>query len=81
MGETVTYGQLYNRLRSLGFTERTFDWNGSKRRYFQHAHAQNASVILPDAPMDQPAESMYLLAVQSMLATHGFLNEKDIVLS
>jgi hypothetical protein len=81
MAETVTYGQLYNRLRNLGFTERTFDWNGSRRRYFQHADVQKASVILPDAPTDQVVEGMYLLAVQSMLVTHGFLNEQDVVLS
>jgi hypothetical protein len=79
MPETITYGDLYDKLRELGFTDERLPWNGSVKRNFRHPSVKAASVILPDAPGDAPAASLHVLSVRSMLLTHGFISEGDVL--
>ena len=78
MNPPISYQMLYDKLRSLGFTEKTIPWNGSIRRHFQYQDRENTSIILPDRPTEAAA-TMHIGAVRTLLLRHGFISETDFV--
>jgi hypothetical protein len=75
MTDRLTYGQLFDKLRQLGYVQQTADVNGSRLLVFQHAKHARATIYLPDMPQDEPVASLHLLGVRATLKHHGVSRE------
>jgi hypothetical protein len=74
MPETaMTYGQLDEALRSLGFAPRTLE---GKARIYKH-EATGATVILPDALFGEAVLPHHLIVVRTVLREHDFADPTD----
>jgi hypothetical protein len=67
----ITYHQLTQRLRELGYRDTQKTLNGKPVWLFEHNRDKNATIFLPPMPPDQPVEGMHLSAVRVTLKTHG----------
>jgi hypothetical protein len=73
---TFTYGPLAQRLRELGYTDTHKTLHGKPVWLFEHNRQQNAMILLPPMPPDQPVDSMHLNGIRSTLHIHGVLREQ-----
>lgn len=79
MTPTITYNQLYHKLRVLGFEDKVIDWNGSERRLFNHPQHPEALIVLPNDREHEVAH-LYLNAVRSVLLTHNLIDNNAYLL-
>jgi hypothetical protein len=75
MTPAITYGKLYDKLRTLGFTQRGIEINGKPRYVFAHQTIANAMIILPERDRDDPVEPFYLGSVLATLKAHRLVPE------
>lgn len=78
MIDVLTYQQLYDKLRTFGFTERSVRRNGTTRRLFTHPDFETAILDLPDCPAEAAA-ALHVGAVRTLLLRYGFISETDFV--
>lgn len=71
---TITYQTLYDKLTSLGFTEKVTAWNEHSKRYFQLGDDPASGVYLPDRP-DEEAHGMHVLLVRTILNRYDLIDE------
>ena len=74
---TLTYRVLDERLRALGFTAHT---QKGKARIYRHGPS-GASIILPDAPLDEEVLPHHLVVARRVLKEHklGDVNEGRVI--
>ena len=78
--KAITYGQLFNTLKDLGFEDQVIPWNGSTQHVFRHKERKKAMDFLPDVSPSEPATSMHINATRSVLKNHGLIGEDESVL-
>ncbi len=73
----LTYGQLHDKLRELGFQEYAFELNGKRGRLFEHKAKPGASIVLPERDASATVEPFYLQTVLVTLRSRGLLKESN----
>ena len=81
MTPAITYGKLYDRLRELGFTQRSLEMYGKPRYVFEHKTIPNAMIILPERDRDEQVEPFYLGSVLATLKAHRLAPECNPLLT
>jgi hypothetical protein len=76
MPKRITYQQLAERLRDLGYRDTHRTLNGKPVWLFEHKLDEKATIFLPPMPPDQPVETMHLTGVRATLNAHGILQEQ-----
>jgi hypothetical protein len=71
----VTYSQLEEVLRSLGFSLRAVKENNK----VYHHEATGALVVFPEFPPNDPVLPRHLLAARSILQAYGIADPADFV--
>jgi hypothetical protein len=79
--QTLTYGQLHQKLRELGFEEYSVELDGKRGRVFEHPKVVASMIVLPVRAPDDPVELFYLNGVLHTLKSRGFLPETNPLLS
>jgi predicted RNA binding protein YcfA (HicA-like mRNA interferase family) len=72
---SITYGQLYGVLQSLGFQERV---EKGKHRLYEHT-ATGALMSLPDRKPNETANVTYIAAVRTVLSNYDIADEVEFV--
>lgn len=72
----VTYGQLDEVLRSLGFTAWTNEQSTPKARVYKH-ELTGALIVLPVMPRNKVAIGAHLVGVRSTLDDFGIATPKE----
>jgi hypothetical protein len=75
MSKSITYGNLYDKLRDLGFTPRGLEMNGKPRYVFEHKTLANAMIVLPDRDRNDSVEPFYMSSVLATLKAHDLVQE------
>ncbi len=75
MTPAITYGQLDEKLRQLGFVKRGIEISGKPRWVFEHNSIANAMIILPRRDLADPVEPFYVASVLATLRSHALLPE------
>jgi hypothetical protein len=78
MNKTITYGELIDKLKDLGYSEQIVQSNGHRHRVLKHKDLERATIFLPFLRRDLPAQSMHLTAVRAVLKNHGVVEEGDL---
>jgi hypothetical protein len=76
----LTYGQLHQKLRELGFEAYAVQWNGKRGLAFEHPQVAASRIILPERAPDDPVEPFYLNAVLLTLKARRFFPESNPLL-
>jgi len=77
MSTPITYGQLYDKLHELGFTQRSLVMYGKPRYIFEHKTIDNAMIVLPERDRNDVVEPFYMGSVLATLRTHHLLQESN----
>ena len=75
--DELTYHQLAQRLRELGYTDSHKTLNGKPVWLFEHGREKNATIFLPPMPPEQPVERMHLNGVRATLRAHRIVEEQQ----
>ena len=78
MAEKLTYGKLYDKLKELGFSQRSMQWNGTAVWDFQHREVERAVIFLPPKPADEPVHPSHIGTVRATLKAHGLMDENAL---
>jgi hypothetical protein len=81
MPPTLTYGQLFDKLRDFGFTQRGVEIQGKPSYVFQHKTIPNAMIILPQRGPDDPVEPFHMNSALATLKAHGLVPECNPLLT
>jgi hypothetical protein len=76
-----SYGKLYDKLRALGFAQRSIELSGKPRYVFEHKTIPNAMIILPERDRDEPVEPFHMRSVLATLKAHGLVVESNPLLT
>ncbi len=77
MATGITYGELYDKLRQLGFGQRELR-NGDNPQYvFEHKTIDNAMIVLPQRDRKTLVESFYMGSALATLKAHHLLPESN----
>lgn len=74
---SLTYGQLYNKLKKLGFEEYRVELNGKRGRVFERSDLHASMITLPEQGADIPVEPFDREKVQLILKRLDLLPECD----
>ena len=74
---TLTYGQLYSKLKALGFEESSVEVDGKRGRVFEHPDLPGSMLVLPERESSVIVESFYLDKVLATLKRHHLLPESN----
>ena len=72
----LTYRKLATKLRELGYEDRVIEVGKKKAWVFDHPANPRATIYIQPMPLEDPVESMHLLAVKDTLLAHGLV-ERD----
>ncbi len=72
MNNSMTYGELFDKLVRLGFTDQTVDLGKGTQHVFSHQKIDTATIFLPDTALNRKVESMHLTTVRAVLKANGF---------
>lgn len=75
MSNRLTYGKLFDYLKSLGYVQRSIYWNDREQWVFHHDSFENASIFLSQRPLYQAVDPMHLGSVRATLKAHGLIDE------
>jgi hypothetical protein len=78
---SLTYGQLYDKLRSLGFQDYCVELEGKSGRVFEHPSVAASMIVLPERKRDDLVEPIYLQKVLLILRSRGLLPETNPLLA
>jgi hypothetical protein len=79
--KNLTYGQLHQKLRELGFEEYSVELDGKRGRVFEHPRVAASMIVLPVRAPEEPVEPFYMNGVLHTLKSRGFLPETNPLLS
>jgi hypothetical protein len=80
MAKRLTYGELFDKLAGLGYTEKTIEFNGHRQRVFQHKDVEAATIFLPDVAPDEAVLPRHLTMVRGTLKWSGLIEDDERVL-
>lgn len=78
---SLTYGQLHDKLKSLGFQEYRVALDGKSGRVFEHKTLAGTLIALPERNPDDLVEPFYLQNVLMTLKSRGLLPETNPLLT
>ena len=78
---SLTYGQLHDKLRSLGFQDYPVELEGKSGRVFEHPKIAASMIVLPERKPDDLVEPFYLQGVLVILRSRGLLPETNPLLT
>lgn len=79
--KNLTYGQLHQKLRELGFEEYSAEVDGKHVRVFEHPRVAASMIVLPVRAADDPVEPLYMNGVLHTLKSRGFFPETNPLMS
>jgi len=79
--KTLTYCQLHDKLRELGFEEYSVEWNGKRGVALEHPRVAASRIILPERAAADPVEPFYMNYVLMALRSRGFFPETNPLLT
>jgi hypothetical protein len=71
----MTYGELFDKLRELGYVQHEIELDGKPRYLFEHKTNANALIVLPERDRGEQVEPFHLNSVLATLKAHGLLPE------
>jgi hypothetical protein len=77
----LTYGQLHEKLKALGFRESAVELDGKHARVFQHKTIPGPLIALPERDANALVEPFYLRDVLVKLKMYGLLPEVNPLLT
>jgi hypothetical protein len=77
MTPAITYRQLHDKLRELGFTQRGIELYSKPRHVFEHKTIPNALIVLPARDRDDLVEPFYMGSVLATLKAHRLIPESN----
>ena len=79
--ESLCYGQLYRKLKELGFQQHTVEIFGKKAQVFAHEGLAGSMIVLPDRDPTALVETPYIHQVLITLKSCGLLPETNPLLT
>jgi hypothetical protein len=73
--DKLTYGQLYNKLKTLGYRQQVVEVDGKRGQVFEHKTIHHAMIILPDRNPSDLVEPFDMGTVLATLKSRGLLPE------
>jgi hypothetical protein len=71
MKKALTYGDLFDQLKDLGFTLKKVEYEGLPQLAFTHSRDETALILLPEKARKEPVWPLHLAAVRTVLQSHG----------
>jgi hypothetical protein len=71
MPRKMTYRELFERLKQIGYTDQKMEVNGVPAHVLFHKEIERATIILPQRPLREHVHAMHLAAVRAVLRNHG----------
>jgi len=78
---SLTYGQLHDKLRALGFQEYRVELDGKSGRVFEHETIPGTRIVLPERKPEDLVEPFYLQHVLVTLKAHGLVAKPNPLLT
>jgi hypothetical protein len=75
MTAAITFGELYDKLRDLGFAQRAIEMYGKPRYVFEHKSIANAMIILPERDRDDAVDPFHMNSALATLKAHHLVRE------
>jgi len=79
--DVLTYGQLYRKLKDLGFQQHTVEISGKKAQVFEYEGIAGSMIALPDRDAAALVEPPYVHKVLIILRSCELLPETNPLLS
>jgi hypothetical protein len=79
--KTLTYGQLRDKLRELGFKEYSVELDGKRGVAFEHPKVPASRILLPEYASGDPVEPYHMNYVLMALRSRGLLPETNPLLT
>ena len=73
--QSLTYGQLFQKLNSLGFEQRAVQLDDQRGQVFVHKTIGHVMITLPDNDPSETVEPFYMGLVLTTLKRHNLLPE------
>ena len=77
---SVTYWQVHQKLKSLGYHRHAIEINGKPGEMFEHDQVPEARILLPERPQQEPVEATYVNYVLMVLKSNGIIEEENPLL-
>ena len=77
----LTYGQLHDKLKALGFQEYRVDLDGKSGRVYEHPTIAGTMIVLPERKPDDWVEPFHLQNVLMTLKSRGLVTEANPLLT
>jgi hypothetical protein len=74
---SLTYGQLYDKLKALGFRQQAVEIEGKRGEVFTHKSIDRAMIVLPERDRSDEVEPFFMNSVLATLKTHELLPERN----
>lgn len=74
---SLTYGQLSNKLKELGFEESSVELDGKRGRVFEKTDLPGSMFVLPERDPNAVVEAFYLDKVLLTLKRHHLLPQSN----
>jgi hypothetical protein len=71
----LTYGQLFRRLKKLGYKDQKIKLNGYTSHVLRHKDIETATIFLPERPLATKVHPMHLFTVRTVLKNHGVVED------
>jgi hypothetical protein len=78
---SMTYSQLYDKLRNMGFKEFQVELEGKRARVFEHPKVAASMIVLPERKPAEVVEPFELNGVVMILRSRGLLPETNPLLT
>jgi hypothetical protein len=81
MAATITYRQLQDKLRKLGFKHHYVEVQNKPCNIFEHKTIPNAMIFLPEYVLDDEVVPFHVNTVLTTLKSHGLVRECNPLLT
>jgi hypothetical protein len=78
---TLTYGELHDKLRALGFEDYSVEVDGKRARVFEHPNVAASMIVLLERAPDDPVEALDMQKVLLTLRSRDLLPETNPLLN
>jgi hypothetical protein len=79
MKSSLTYGQLYEKLRQLDFSQNPLAVKGKPQYLFEHKTIPDALLFLPRRNQDDVVEPFFIRSVLALLKGRNLVTETDLL--
>lgn len=74
---SLTYGQLRDKLEALGFVSRRVTIEGQRSQVYEHTTIPRTMIVLPDREAKDTVEPFYINSVLATLKSRDLLPESN----